>query len=576
MAEHELLPCSDLYSTEEMQSQFCKITFHPLGDSALTCDVLVPTDWEERELSVSAEIVERDNEWFVPMAVLGPQDPSVFLWLLYSRVPEEIQPLDVIDRLTVGNSECLVKGVGEFNERSVADAMWRYKPGDDEPMFNRVLPQVAENLLVRTCVSRRGEIVFLVLAACLEKDYDTWKKVFGLACVSFNPCGEPGPPRPSNDLMPYHNIYKPDEPQPNFGLLSVLPGEQPDLYFLLGVPKEWHQTDVKLDLGAATTPMKMMRIAEFKPEAGSKTKIAIMQMLAPKLDAAKFVDLMTGGKNTTAELLGRRAAMYGGNVAHDALFKIQGKLGPEIMRVTAAKIGDRVFAVGCSTPEAEYDEYKKIFGVAVVTFNPLGRTGWDMEQQRDVLMPTPDDLSENELERFIRRQLVPQGKEELYFEMVVPVHWGMVDLDLPPEITEDDVNNAVLIADIKPDAESAVDIAIYYRRVPEFVDAEYLVRAFAEQNPSTELLATRATLFYGRDTREAVFRTHQADVGACILRITAMKRDEFLFWSVCGCLEGDYEQYKAIFAMAAATFDPYAKPNTVPTTETVPTAEMNA
>lgn len=563
MTEHELLPCSDLFSSDELQKNFCKITFHPLGDAALTCDILVPADWEERELSVSAEIVERDNEWFVPMAVLGPQDPNVFLWLLYSRLPEDLEPLQIVDRLSVGNSECLVRGVGEFNERTVADALWRHKPGDEEPVFNRVLPQVQSNFLIRTCVSRRNNVVFLVLGACPEADYDKWKKIFGMASVSFNPTGEPGAPRPSNDLMPYHNIYKPDEPQPNFGLLSVLPGDLPELYFLIGIPKEWHQSEVKLDLGASTTPMKMMRIAEFKPEPNSRTKIAVMQILAPKLDSAKFVDLMAGGKNTSAELLGRRAAMYGNNVAHDALFRIQGKHGPEFMRVTAAKVGDRVFAVGCTTPEEDYEQYKKVFGVSVVTFNPMGKAGWDMEQQRDVLMPTPDDLAENELDRYIRRQIMPHAKEELYFEVVLPVHWGMVDLEVPEEIVNDDVNNAVLIADIKPDAESPVDIAIYYRRVPEFVDAEYMIRAFAEQNPNTELLATRATNFYGRDTREAVFRTQQPQVGACILRITAMKRDDLLFWTVCGCVEADYEQFKGIFAMAAATFDPYAKPNIV-------------
>ncbi len=561
-AEHELLPCSDLYTSEEMQKSFCKITFHPLGDSALTSEVLVPVDWEERELSVSADVVERDSEWFVPMAVLGPEDPTVFLWLLYCRIPEEIPPLDVLDRLSTGNSECLVRGSGQFNDREVADAIWLYKPGDDEPMFNRILPETGENMLLRTCVSRRHDIVFVVLSACLEKDYDSWKKIFGLASVSFNPCGEPGPPRPSNDLMPYHNIFRPDEEQPNFSLLSVLPGDQPDLYFLIGVPKEWHQADLKVDAESAHAPMKMLRVAEFKPLVSSKSKIAVMQMLAPKLDAAKFVDLMAGGKNTTSTLLGRRAAMYGGNVSHDALFRIEGKRGPEMMRVSAAKIGDRIFSVGCTAPEEEYESMKKIFGVAVVTFNPLGRLGWDMEQRRDELMPTPDALSEGEMERLIRRQMLPLGREDLYFELVVPIHWGMVELDLPKEILEDDENNAILIADIKPDAESPVDIAVYYRRVPPFVDPEYLIRAFAEQNPNTEIMATRATLFYGRDTREAVFRTQQPEVGPCLLRITAMKRDDFLFWIVCGCLEEDYEQFKTIFSMAAATFDPFAKPAT--------------
>lgn len=559
-AEHELLPCSDLFTAEEMQKDFCKITFHPLGDSALISEVLVPVEWEERELSVSADVVERDNEWFVPMAVLGPPDPSVFLWLLYCRIPEDVPPLEVLARLSTGSSECIVRGTGQFNEREVADAVWRYKAGDDEPMFARILPEATEPMLIRTCVSRRNDIVFVVFSACLEKDYDKWKKTFGLASVSFNPCGEPGPPRPSNELMPYHNIYKPEEPQPNFSLMSVLPGDHPDLYFLIGVPKEWHQVSVKVDLDVAHSPMKMARVAEFRPEPDSKIKVGVMHMLAPKLDASKFLDLMAGGKATTATMLGRRAAMYGGNVSHDALFRIEGKRGLEMMRVSAVKMGDRIFSVGCTCPESEYESVKKIFGVAVVTFNPLGRLGFDMERRRDDLMPTPDALSESDMERLIRRQMMPLGREDLYFELVVPIHWGMVELEIPKEILDDEENNAILIADIKPDAESPVDIAVYYRRVPEFVDAEFLIRAFAEQNPNTEIMATRATLFYGRDTREAVFRTQQPDSGACLLRITAMKRDDFLFWIVCGCLEEDYEQYKTIFSMAAATFDPFATP----------------
>lgn len=71
-----------------------------------------------------------------------------------------------------------LEAAGQYNERQVHEALLTIDSPDFGPMYTRLT------------LSRRGEIVSVVAGSAPVKDYDRYKKIFGLAAVTFAPVGK--------------------------------------------------------------------------------------------------------------------------------------------------------------------------------------------------------------------------------------------------------------------------------------------------------------------------------------------------------------------------------------------------
>ncbi|MBX9725422.1 MAG: hypothetical protein K2X81_28755, partial [Candidatus Obscuribacterales bacterium] len=93
----------------------------------------------------------------------------------------------------------------------------------------------------------------------------------------------------------------------------------------------------------------------------------------PGVSAEDF--LLSFAKMTGAEIVLRQHADYNGRKAEDALLKKTATDTKKEMysRITTSKRGDYMFVISSTVPQADYEKWKRIFGIAAVSFNPCGK-----------------------------------------------------------------------------------------------------------------------------------------------------------------------------------------------------------
>lgn len=173
----EMLPYANLYSSQELKANFNKMTFKPLGDPALSFEVLAPTDWEEDPVELTAAQLEQDRMVQIALAGLTPKDnENVRLEVRYLRAGDDTNLGGFLKAFASKNNlELLGRQPADFNGRQVEDVLLRTQDKAKEPV------------LFRLTASRHGDRIFVVASSCPEKDYPQWKRVFGEAAVSFCP-----------------------------------------------------------------------------------------------------------------------------------------------------------------------------------------------------------------------------------------------------------------------------------------------------------------------------------------------------------------------------------------------------
>lgn len=174
----ELLPYSNLFSSEEIKSGFNRLRIiKPVGGTQLSITVSAPNDFEEKSLDVTADQLAQDKVMQIPLVALNPKgDSNVRLEVRYIRADSEESPGSFVKSYAQKTGlQVLGRQPGDFNGRQVEDALLRDAPTNKPPTVTRLT------------ASRQGDRIFLVSSTCPEKDYSKWKKIFGLAAVSFSP-----------------------------------------------------------------------------------------------------------------------------------------------------------------------------------------------------------------------------------------------------------------------------------------------------------------------------------------------------------------------------------------------------
>ncbi len=173
------LPTANLFAPETIRSDFVRLGITPFDDANLRFEILVPKTWESRPLTISAEERAADQEQFVPLAEIVPPDAdNVLVEVRYIRLPGEVPLQAIVDHYArEGGFTVVAQQQGDYNGRSALDVLMTVDAGDLGLMA------------ARFTLSRHGERVYLVGSSAPASVYDTYKKIFSAAAVSFAPAG---------------------------------------------------------------------------------------------------------------------------------------------------------------------------------------------------------------------------------------------------------------------------------------------------------------------------------------------------------------------------------------------------
>ena len=176
----EMLPSGNLFSAEELSSNFGVHQFTPFGDSKFSFEILVPKGWESHLSEVDPDQLAHDTEGAVPMAEFAPGGADdVGIQVLYMRVPGTVALDAFMDTYAKSNDGTIaLRQKLEIKGRALQDVLMRTTDDSLGPIVNRVAS------------FRNGDIVFIFTGWGVPEKYEQYKRAFGAVLASFNPAGK--------------------------------------------------------------------------------------------------------------------------------------------------------------------------------------------------------------------------------------------------------------------------------------------------------------------------------------------------------------------------------------------------
>jgi len=185
------------------------------------------------------------------------------------------------------------------------------------------------------------------------------------------------PPPPKEPLLPSDNLYSSDEIARLFVRAAVTPFDDPELRFAVLVPKEWTARDVEVTRAQlAEDARRPVTLAEFGPPGRADVLVNVSYArVPPHVTLDRFVEEFV--RQLGLEFLARQRGDMNGRPVEDALVRMPRVEGaaPVVSRLTASRLGPRVFLLACSCREADHERFARGFGAAAVSFEP-GARGW--------------------------------------------------------------------------------------------------------------------------------------------------------------------------------------------------------
>ena len=174
LAPADVLPFRSLFTREELQSAFDRHRIHPLGEHQIHFDVVVPKDWQSQAVAITQEQILEDGKRPVVLARFTPPGrPDVAIVVEYVRLVGDDAGKRAIALAAKHQGATLAVGQrGDFSGRIVDDALLR---GDAS----------GADRWTRVTASRHDELVFLVVGDAPRETYESVKRIFGAAAVSF-------------------------------------------------------------------------------------------------------------------------------------------------------------------------------------------------------------------------------------------------------------------------------------------------------------------------------------------------------------------------------------------------------
>lgn len=173
--------------------------------------------------------------------------------------------------------------------------------------------------------------------------------------------------------LPYVDVVSADELKKDYTNLKVTPLNNNSLYFEITVPNEWSSKPVEVPPEVLKNDSTaQVPLAQLEPKDGNAI-IEVRYLRVPEeVPLSRFIQKYSDASGF--KLVTRQHGQFNQREVEDALLQKQSeKFGTQLTRLTASRKGPLVIFVAASCPEKEYEQWKKIFAAAALTFNPIGK-----------------------------------------------------------------------------------------------------------------------------------------------------------------------------------------------------------
>jgi hypothetical protein len=185
--------------------------------------------------------------------------------------------------------------------------------------------------------------------------------------------GTPGTPstagtQESFSDMPTYNIFTNEEIRRDFLRMDYdKPLDRTELGFLLLVPKTWEEVPLTVSREQLEhDDENMISLALLRaPEKEVQVEVAYCRV-PETFELEQWARAYLEGNSL--EILHFQTGTFSGRQVFDTLLEAQGEYK---VRMTFSRHGDKIFIVSGSAPASLYENYMKVFGLAVVSFRKL-------------------------------------------------------------------------------------------------------------------------------------------------------------------------------------------------------------
>ncbi len=174
-----------------------------------------------------------------------------------------------------------------------------------------------------------------------------------------------------SEMLPYSNLFSSEEIKTGFSRIHVRkPLGDSQLAIAVSAPNDFEEKPIELSRDQISQDsIVQIPLVAMNLKGNSNVHLEVRYIrAADDTNLGGFVKSFAqkGG----FEVVGRQPGEFNGRQVEDALLRVNDKNGSIVTRLTASRLGDRIFLVSSSCPEKDYSKWKRVFGFAAVSFTP--------------------------------------------------------------------------------------------------------------------------------------------------------------------------------------------------------------
>ncbi|MBX9572836.1 MAG: OmpA family protein [Candidatus Obscuribacterales bacterium] len=173
--------------------------------------------------------------------------------------------------------------------------------------------------------------------------------------------------------LPYTNVVSAEDMKKNYASMKITPFNNQSLYFEISLPANWKSKEIEVPADVLKNDSTtQVPLAQLEPDTGNAI-VEVRYLRVPEdVPLSRFIQKYADASDY--KLVTRQHAQFSEREVEDALLrKPAGSFGNQLTRLTALRKGPLVLFVASSCPEKEYEQWKRIFAAAALTFNPSGK-----------------------------------------------------------------------------------------------------------------------------------------------------------------------------------------------------------
>ena len=173
--------------------------------------------------------------------------------------------------------------------------------------------------------------------------------------------------------LPYTNVVSAEEMKTIFTNFRITPLNNKELNFEISLPNSWQSKPLEVSSEVIKNDAStQVPLAQIEPDKGNAI-VEVRYLRVPEnVSLSSFVHKYADAAGY--KLITRQSAQFSERNVEDALLrKPAGGFGEQLTRLTVLRKGPLVMFVASSCPEKEYEQWKRIFAAAALTFNPSAK-----------------------------------------------------------------------------------------------------------------------------------------------------------------------------------------------------------